>query len=55
MLGCIVMAGVKVVNKFALPGVVVVVLCLVCTFIGGFVKFDGSSSLQYHLPSSFTG
>ncbi len=45
-LGLIVMAGVKVVTKFALPAVVIVVLCILFTFIGVFVNYDGKDSLK---------
>uniref|UniRef100_A0A0M3J139 AA_permease domain-containing protein n=1 Tax=Anisakis simplex TaxID=6269 RepID=A0A0M3J139_ANISI len=47
ILGLIVLAGVKVVNKFALPAVFVVLTCILCTFIGVFVKLNGSDSLKY--------
>uniref|UniRef100_A0A915BHS6 Amino acid permease/ SLC12A domain-containing protein n=1 Tax=Parascaris univalens TaxID=6257 RepID=A0A915BHS6_PARUN len=47
ILGIIVLAGVKVVNKFALPAVFVVLTCILCTFIGGFLKFHGSDSLKF--------
>ncbi|VDO44461.1 unnamed protein product [Brugia timori] len=46
VLGLIVLAGVKVVNKFALPAVLVVLTCIVCTFIGAFLKFHGSDNLK---------
>lgn len=36
----------QIVNKFALPVVIVVVLCIFCTFIGIFLKFNGSDSLR---------
>lgn len=45
-LGLIVFAGVKVVNKFALPLVVVVIFCIFSTFLGAFARFNGSDSLQ---------
>ncbi|KAK0394761.1 hypothetical protein QR680_000921 [Steinernema hermaphroditum] len=47
LLGCIVLAGVRVVNKFALPAVLVVVACIFCTFIGTFLKFNGSDNISY--------
>ncbi|TMS34471.1 hypothetical protein L596_002055 [Steinernema carpocapsae] len=47
LLGCIVLAGVKVVNRFALPAVLVVVVCIFCTFIGTFLKFNGSDNISY--------
>ncbi|KAK6111386.1 Amino acid permease family protein [Brugia pahangi] len=47
VLGLIVLAGVKVVNKFALPAVLVVLTCIVCTFIGAFLKFHGSDNLKF--------
>ncbi|VDN59789.1 unnamed protein product [Dracunculus medinensis] len=47
ILGIIVLAGVKVVNKFALPAVFVVLTCILCTFIGAFIKFNGSDSLKF--------
>ncbi|CAD5225076.1 unnamed protein product [Bursaphelenchus xylophilus] len=45
--GLVVLAGVKVVNKFALPALVMVLGCIACTFIGEFVKFNGTDSLRY--------
>lgn len=42
-LAFIVMAGVRVVNKFALPTVVIVNLCILLTFIGIFYNFNGGS------------
>ena len=47
LVGMVVMAGVKVVNKFALPAVIIVVLCIVCTFLGILIKTNGSSQLKY--------
>uniref|UniRef100_A0A0N4Z7Y3 Solute carrier family 12 member 6 n=1 Tax=Parastrongyloides trichosuri TaxID=131310 RepID=A0A0N4Z7Y3_PARTI len=47
IIGFIVLAGVKVVNKFALPCVLVVIVCIFCTFIGGFVKSNGHVDLKY--------
>ncbi|EJW76349.1 hypothetical protein WUBG_12742 [Wuchereria bancrofti] len=47
ILGLIVLAGVKVVNKFALPAVLVVLTCILCTFIGAFLKFHGSDNLKF--------
>ncbi|VDM48306.1 unnamed protein product [Toxocara canis] len=47
ILGLIVLAGVKVVNKFALPAVFVVLTCILCTFIGVFLKINGSDSLKF--------
>ncbi|CEF61443.1 K-Cl co-transporter family and Amino acid permease/ SLC12A domain-containing protein [Strongyloides ratti] len=47
IIGLIVLAGVKVVNKFALPCVLVVIACIFCTFIGGFVKSNGYQDLKY--------
>ncbi|MCP9265516.1 hypothetical protein DINM_020836 [Dirofilaria immitis] len=47
ILGMIVLAGVKVVNKFALPAVLVVLTCILCTFIGVFLKFHGSDKLKF--------
>ncbi|KAJ1352887.1 hypothetical protein KIN20_009382 [Parelaphostrongylus tenuis] len=44
--GMIVLAGVKVVNKFALPLVFVVLCCIFSSFLGAFVKFNGSDSLM---------
>ncbi len=46
ILGLIVLAGVNVVNKFALPAVTVVVCCIFATFVGVFIKFNGSDLLQ---------
>lgn len=45
-LGLIVIAGVRVVNKFALPTVIIVNLCIVLSFIGVFYNFYGSDRLQ---------
>jgi potassium/chloride transporter 4/5/6 len=47
IVGLIVLAGVKIVNKFALPAVLIVITCICCTFVGIFLKFDGSDSLQF--------
>uniref|UniRef100_A0A183CAV1 AA_permease domain-containing protein n=1 Tax=Globodera pallida TaxID=36090 RepID=A0A183CAV1_GLOPA len=47
LVGLIVLAGVKIVNKFALPAVLIVIACIVFTFVGIFLKFDGSDSLQF--------
>lgn len=46
LLSCIVIAGVRVVNKFALPTVIIVNLCILLSFIGVFVNIMGSDSLQ---------
>ncbi|CAD5218573.1 unnamed protein product [Bursaphelenchus okinawaensis] len=46
-IGLVVIAGVKVVNKFALPALVMVLSCIACTFIGEFWKFNGTDTLQY--------
>ncbi|CAJ0601996.1 unnamed protein product [Cylicocyclus nassatus] len=43
----IVLAGVKVVNKFALPLVFVVLFCIFSAFLGSFVRFNGSDQLQF--------
>ncbi|MFH4981399.1 hypothetical protein AB6A40_008108 [Gnathostoma spinigerum] len=47
IVGLIVLAGVKVVNKFALPVVFVVLSCILCTFIGVFLRFNGSDNLRF--------
>uniref|UniRef100_A0A914N815 Amino acid permease/ SLC12A domain-containing protein n=1 Tax=Meloidogyne incognita TaxID=6306 RepID=A0A914N815_MELIC len=47
LVGLIVLAGVKIVNKFALPAVLVVIACIVCTFVGIFLKFGGTDSLKF--------
>ncbi|VDM95879.1 unnamed protein product [Thelazia callipaeda] len=47
VLGLIVLAGVKVVNKFALPAVLVVLACIFCTFFGAFIKYHGSNDLKF--------
>uniref|UniRef100_A0A915K3N0 Amino acid permease/ SLC12A domain-containing protein n=1 Tax=Romanomermis culicivorax TaxID=13658 RepID=A0A915K3N0_ROMCU len=47
MLSCIVVSGVKVVNKFALPTVFIVNLCILLSFGGVFVKISGSSKINY--------
>jgi potassium/chloride transporter 4/5/6 len=47
LLGLIVFAGVKVVNKFALPVVIAVICCILCTFAGVFIKANGSDSLEF--------
>ncbi|CAI4225510.1 unnamed protein product [Auanema sp. JU1783] len=47
ILGMIVLAGVKVVNKFALPMVFVVIFCILSSFIGVAVRFNGSDELKY--------
>uniref|UniRef100_A0AC34QJS4 Uncharacterized protein n=1 Tax=Panagrolaimus sp. JU765 TaxID=591449 RepID=A0AC34QJS4_9BILA len=47
IVGLIVLAGVQVVNKFALPVVAVVVTCIALTFVGIFVKAGGSDSLKF--------
>lgn len=49
ILGLIVLAGVKFVNKFSLPAVFLVIMCIICTIIGAFVKFNGTNSLQFCL------
>ena len=46
IIGLIVLAGVKVVNKFALPVVAVVVTCIFLTFVGIFAKANGSDNLK---------
>ncbi|KAI6229424.1 Amino acid permease-associated region domain containing protein [Aphelenchoides besseyi] len=46
-IGLVVLSGVKVVNKFAMPALVVVLLCIFFTFVGMFIKFAGTDSLQY--------
>lgn len=46
LLALIVLAGMRVVNKFALPGVIVVLLCIALTFVGIFVNAGGSKKLQ---------
>jgi len=45
-LALVVMAGVGVVNKFALPTVVIVNLCIVLSFVGMFVNFGGTDRLK---------
>ncbi|KAI6233821.1 hypothetical protein M3Y99_00873500 [Aphelenchoides fujianensis] len=45
--GLVVLAGVRIVNKFALPALAVVLTCIACTFIGMFVKFGGTDALKY--------
>lgn len=52
LVGLIVLAGVKIVNKFALPAVLIVIACIACTFVGIFLKFDGTESLQYVLQKN---
>ncbi|VDP10862.1 unnamed protein product [Heligmosomoides polygyrus] len=47
LVGMIVLAGVKVVNKFALPLVFVVLLCIFSSFLGAFVRFNGSDNLKF--------
>ncbi|KAE9421443.1 hypothetical protein Angca_002249, partial [Angiostrongylus cantonensis] len=47
LVGMIVLAGVKVVNKFALPLVFVVLCCIFSSFLGAFVRFNGSDSLMF--------
>ncbi|KJH47496.1 hypothetical protein DICVIV_06434 [Dictyocaulus viviparus] len=47
VVGIIVMAGVKVVNKFALPLVFVVLCCIFSSFLGAFIRFNGSDSLKF--------
>ncbi|CAI5449468.1 unnamed protein product [Caenorhabditis angaria] len=47
ILGLIVMAGVKFVNRFALPLVLVVIFCIISSIIGVFVRWDGSDSLKF--------
>lgn len=42
----------QVVNKFALPAVLVVLTCILCTFIGAFMKFHGSDNLKYEFYTS---
>ncbi|CAJ0931311.1 unnamed protein product, partial [Mesorhabditis belari] len=45
--GLVVLAGVKVVNKFALPLLILVCSCIAMSFVGVAVKFKGSDSLLY--------
>lgn len=45
-LAIVVMAGVNVVNKFALPTVFIVNLCILLSFIGMFVNFSGTERLK---------
>ncbi|KAE9550063.1 hypothetical protein FO519_006727 [Halicephalobus sp. NKZ332] len=47
IVGLIVLAGVNVVNKFALPVVAVVVTCIFLTFVGIFAKAGGSDNLKF--------
>ncbi|CAJ0579474.1 unnamed protein product, partial [Mesorhabditis spiculigera] len=45
--GTIVLAGVKVVNKFALPLICLVVACIAMAFVGVGVKVNGSDSMTF--------
>lgn len=47
LLGLIVLAGVNVVNKFALPGIIIVVACILLTFAGVFTKANGSENVKF--------
>uniref|UniRef100_A0A5S6QV31 Solute carrier family 12 member 6 n=1 Tax=Trichuris muris TaxID=70415 RepID=A0A5S6QV31_TRIMR len=47
VISCIVVAGVSVVNKFALPTIALVNSCILLTFIGFFVNINGSDSLKF--------
>ncbi|CAL2039991.1 unnamed protein product [Caenorhabditis brenneri] len=47
ILGLIVMAGVKFVNRCALPLVIVVIFCILSAILGVFVRYDGSDSLKF--------
>ncbi|CAB3409718.1 unnamed protein product [Caenorhabditis bovis] len=46
-LGFIVLAGVKFVNRFALPLVIVVIFCIISSMLGCFIHWKGSDSLQF--------
>ncbi|KHJ46094.1 hypothetical protein D918_03758 [Trichuris suis] len=46
IVSCIVVSGVSVVNKFALPTIALVNSCILLTFIGFFVNINGSDSLK---------
>ncbi|KRZ76603.1 Solute carrier family 12 member 6 [Trichinella papuae] len=47
IVSCIVLAGVGVVNRFALPTIALVNGCILLTFIGFFVNINGSDSLNH--------
>ncbi|XP_003375224.1 putative solute carrier family 12 member 4 [Trichinella spiralis] len=47
IVSCIVLAGVGVVNRFALPTIALVNGCILLTFIGFFININGSDSLNY--------
>ncbi|KRZ06482.1 Solute carrier family 12 member 6, partial [Trichinella zimbabwensis] len=47
IVSCIVLAGVGVVNRFALPTIALVNGCILLTFIGFFVNINGSDSLKF--------
>ncbi|CDW57962.1 protein kcc [Trichuris trichiura] len=47
VISCIVVSGVSVVNKFALPTIALVNLCILLTIIGFFVNINGSDSLKF--------
>ncbi|GMT23547.1 hypothetical protein PFISCL1PPCAC_14844, partial [Pristionchus fissidentatus] len=47
ILGLIVLAGVRIVNKFALPVVIAVLICISSVFIGVFVRINGSDHLKF--------
>jgi hypothetical protein len=47
LLGLLVLAGVRVVSKFSLPTVFLVVACIFLVIIGSFVRFNGSDSLKF--------
>uniref|UniRef100_A0A7E4W111 Solute carrier family 12 member 6 n=1 Tax=Panagrellus redivivus TaxID=6233 RepID=A0A7E4W111_PANRE len=47
IVGLIVLSGVTVVNKFALPAVFAVILCIGLTFAGVFVKVNGTDALKF--------
>ncbi|KRX61231.1 Solute carrier family 12 member 6, partial [Trichinella sp. T9] len=47
IVSCIVLAGVGVVNRFALPTIALVNGCILLTFIGFFININGSDSLKF--------
>ncbi|KAF8370349.1 kcc-2 [Pristionchus pacificus] len=47
LLGLIVLAGVRIVNKFALPVVIAVLICISSVFVGVFVRINGSDHLKF--------
>lgn len=49
LLGLIVLAGVKIVSKFSLPAIFLVITCIICTIIGAFYKFNGTENLKFCL------